>query len=436
MRVVDLIIRKRDGAELVGEEIEFLVKGIASGEIPDYQAAAFLMAVVCRGMSDAETAFLTRAMIRSGEVIDLSRVGGPLVDKHSTGGVGDKVSLPLAPLAAACGLRVPMMSGRSLGHTGGTLDKLESIPGYRTDLTPARFAEGIERVGFAMIGQSDTVVPADRRLYALRDVTGTVESVPLITASILSKKFAEGASALVFDVKTGSGAFMQRPEQARELAVSLVRAAGQLGTAGGRVHHRHGPAPGPHGRQLPRGRGGRRVPAGPRARGPRGAHAAAGGVDADPRRPVPRPRRGRAHRADPARGRVGLAPVPRERGVPGRRRAGAPGPPAQPARAPEPPVTTREEGYVERVDARSIGVAGVVLGAGRSRKEDRVLPGVGVTLLKVRGDRVRANDELALVHADDEGRLEEARRLVAGAYAIGEAPPPDHPLVIEEIAGS
>ncbi len=229
MRPVDLIIRKRDGGELGEQDIEFLVQGIARGEIPDYQVAAFLMAVVCRGMSDAETACLTRAMIRSGEVIDLSRVSGPLVDKHSTGGVGDKVSLPLAPLAAACGLRVPMMSGRSLGHTGGTLDKLESIPGYRTDLSPARFVEGVESIGFAMIGQSDTVVPADRRLYALRDVTGTVESVPLITASILSKKFAEGALALVFDVKTGSGAFMQTPEQARELAHSLVRAAGELG---------------------------------------------------------------------------------------------------------------------------------------------------------------------------------------------------------------
>jgi pyrimidine-nucleoside phosphorylase len=436
LRPVDLIIKKRDGAELGEEEIEFLVQGIARGEIPDYQAAAFLMAVVCRGMSDAETARLTRAMIRSGEVIDLSRVGGPLVDKHSTGGVGDKVSLLLAPLAAACGLRVPMMSGRSLGHTGGTLDKLESIPGYRTDLPPARFVEGIERIGFAMIGQSDTVVPADRRLYALRDVTGTVESVPLITASILSKKFAEGASALVFDVKTGSGAFMQRPEQARELAVSLVRAAGELGRrAAALITDMDQPLGRTVGNFLEveeavgclQGRG----PADLEALTLRlaGWMLALGGLCPDPDEGE---RIARTRLADGSAWRRFLANVEFQGGDVQALLDPRRSPRARLSR----PVTTREEGYVERVDARSIGVAGVVLGAGRSRKEDRVLPGVGVTLLKVRGDRVRANDELALVHADDEGRLEEARRLVAGAYAIGEAPPPDHPLVIEEIAGS
>jgi pyrimidine-nucleoside phosphorylase len=436
LRPVDLIIRKRDGAELGEEEIDFLVQGIARGEIPDYQAAAFLMAVVCRGMNDAETARLTRAMIRSGEVIDLSGVGGPLVDKHSTGGVGDKVSLPLAPLAAACGLRVPMMSGRSLGHTGGTLDKLESIPGYRTDLSPARFAEGIERVGFAMIGQSDTVVPADRRLYALRDVTGTVESVPLITASILSKKFAEGSSALVFDVKTGSGAFMQRPEQARELAVSLVRAAGELGRrAAACITDMDQPLGRTVGNFLEveeavgcmQGRG----PADLEALTLRlaGWMLTLGGLCPDPDEGE---RIARTRLADGSAWRRFLANVEFQGGDVQALLDPRRSPRARMSR----PVTTPTRGYVRRVDARAIGVAGVVLGAGRSRKEDRVLPGVGVTLLKVRGDQVRANDELALVHADDEARSDEARRLVAGAYAIGEAPPPDHPLVIEEITGS
>jgi pyrimidine-nucleoside phosphorylase len=436
LRPVDLIIRKRDGGALGEEEIEFLVQGIARGEIPDYQAAAFLMAVVCRGMSDTETACLTRAMIRSGEVIDLSHVSGPLVDKHSTGGVGDKVSLPLAPLAAACGLRVPMMSGRSLGHTGGTLDKLESIPGYRTDLSPARFAEGIERIGFAMIGQSDTVVPADRRLYALRDVTGTVESVPLITASILSKKFAEGASALVFDVKTGSGAFMQRPEQARELAVSLVRAAGELGRrAAALITDMDQPLGRTVGNFLEveeaagclQGRG----PADLEALTLRlaGWMLTLGGLCPDPDEGE---RIARARLADGSAWRRFLANVEFQGGDVQAL--------LDPRRSPRSrlcrPVTTAVEGHVRRVDARAFGVAGVVLGAGRSRKEDRVLPGVGITLLKVRGDQVRANDELALVHADDEGRCDEARRLVAGAYEIGEAPPRDRPLVIEEIAGS
>lgn len=229
MRPVELIVKKREGGSFTEAEIDFLVGGFTRGEIPDYQFSALLMAIVLKGMSPEETALLTRAMIRSGEVIDLAGVPGPLVDKHSTGGVGDKISLVLAPLAAACGLRVPMMSGRSLGHTGGTLDKLEAIPGFRTDLSRERFVQALEQVGFAMIGQSEAVVPADRKMYALRDVTGTVESIPLITASIMSKKFAEGAEALVFDVKCGSGAFMKSLEDARALAGSLVRTGAGLG---------------------------------------------------------------------------------------------------------------------------------------------------------------------------------------------------------------
>jgi pyrimidine-nucleoside phosphorylase len=222
-------MKKRQGEILSAEEIAFLVRGYVDGSIPDYQVSAFLMAVFFQDMTPEETGYLTREMIDSGRTIDLSALSGPFIDKHSTGGVGDKVSLILAPVAAACGLKVPMMSGRSLGHTGGTLDKLESIPGYRTDLTSQRFAEIIGQCGFAMTGQSSDVVPADRKLYALRDVTATVESIPLITSSILSKKFAEGADALVFDVKTGSGAFMKTPEDARRLARALVDTGESLG---------------------------------------------------------------------------------------------------------------------------------------------------------------------------------------------------------------
>ncbi len=229
MRALDVILKKRSGEILSHEEIRFMVRGYVDGTIPEYQVSAFLMAVFFSGMTSEETGHLTREMIASGDTIDLSSLPGPFVDKHSTGGVGDKVSLILAPMVAACGVRVPMMSGRSLGHTGGTLDKLESIPGYSTALSPGRFAEIIGTCGFAMTGQSERIVPADRQLYALRDVTGTVESVPLITGSILSKKFAEGADALVFDVKTGPGAFMKNYDEAKRLAESLVSTGRSLG---------------------------------------------------------------------------------------------------------------------------------------------------------------------------------------------------------------
>ena len=229
LRAVDIIAAKRDRKELSRQQIEAFIKGYASGDIPDYQASAWSMAVFLNGMNPEETGFLTRAMIDSGDVINLSEESGPYVDKHSTGGVGDKISLILAPLAAACDAKVPMMSGRALGHTGGTLDKLDSIPGYSTALTPDRFRSIVESVGYAMTGQSEKVVPADRKLYALRDVTATVESIPLITASILSKKFAEGSDALVMDVKCGSGAFMKTLNEAEALAESLVNTGSSLG---------------------------------------------------------------------------------------------------------------------------------------------------------------------------------------------------------------
>jgi len=224
-----IIEKKRDGHELKRDEIRDFIQGVTSGEVADYQASAFLMAVYFKGMTITETIALTEAMVESGERYDLSGVSGPKVDKHSTGGVGDKVSLILAPLAAACGLKVPMMSGRGLGHSGGTLDKLESITGFDVRLDRARFEHVLKTVGCAMIGQSASIVPADRKLYALRDVTGTVECIPLITASILSKKIAEGAQGLVLDVKVGSGAFMKSKDQARKLAKSCIAVSKKMG---------------------------------------------------------------------------------------------------------------------------------------------------------------------------------------------------------------
>src|SRR5665213_2517478 len=222
MRTVDLILRKRGGEELSVEELQFLVNGYTTGEIPDYQMSAFLMATYFSGMTDRELSALTECMLSSGEVLTLDAIPGVKVDTHSTGGVGDKTSLICAPIAAAAGVVVPMVSGRGLGHTGGTLDKLESIPGFRTDLTLDQFRAQLASLGLAFMGQSDEIAPADKRLYALRDVTGTVESIPLIASSIMSKKMAEGVDALVLDVKVGNGAFMKDVTRARELATTMV----------------------------------------------------------------------------------------------------------------------------------------------------------------------------------------------------------------------
>jgi pyrimidine-nucleoside phosphorylase len=431
VRAVDLIRAKRDGGSLCEEEVRFLIDGYVKGDIPDYQVSALLMAVLFRGMNAEETGFLTRAMIDSGDVIDLSGIPGPLIDKHSTGGVGDKVSLVLAPLAAACGLRVPMMSGRSLGHTGGTLDKLESIPGYRTELSVAEFRRCLREAGFAMIGQSERIVPADRRMYALRDVTATVESIPLITASILSKKFAEGAEGLVLDVKTGSGAFMRTLADAEALAESLHRTGRSLGRRVAAVITSM---------EQPLGR-----TAGNLLEVRESVEALEGGGPADLRQVTLRLaghmlRLGglvatveqgeeRAARAlADGSAREAFARNVRLQGG-DLAAALAPGRTAAVVR----PLAAPRDGVVARLDAFAVGMATVRLGAGRAKQGDRVFPEVGVVLHRKVGERVRRGEPLAEAHGRDEAAVEEALAGLGGAYGIADSAPGGQPLVVREI---
>jgi pyrimidine-nucleoside phosphorylase len=435
MDAVSLIRKKREGEMLSEEEIVFLVEGYVKGEIPDYQISSLLMVVFFRGLSFEETGYLTRAMIDSGEVIDLSSVDGPLIDKHSTGGVGDKVSLILAPLAAACGIKVPMMSGRSLGHTGGTLDKMESIPGYRTDIPTEDFLRCLEEVGFSMIGQSERVVPADRKMYALRNVTATVDSVPLITASILSKKFAEGAQGLVLDVKTGSGAFMKTEQEAEILSRSLYETGTSLGRkVSALITNMNQPLGNNVGNFLEV----REAVDCLKGNGPEDLMGLTlkltermlimGGICSS---------REEAESLCSERIRDGAA---LEKFLANVRFQGGDvdvihRPEIGPRASLVKPLHTREEGVVEVLDAYRVGVAATRLGAGRTRKEDEVLPAVGVELKKKRGDRVRQGDVLCLIHAETQRRLEEATQVVASAYRIGSDEPPSQALVLSEIGG-
>jgi pyrimidine-nucleoside phosphorylase len=434
LRAYDLIRKKRDGATLAPEELRFLVRGATTGDVADEQLAAFLMAVFFRGLDlRAELPHWLDAMLHSGQVLDLSRIAGRKVDKHSTGGVGDKISIPLAPLAAVCGVRVPMVSGRGLGHTGGTLDKLESIPGFRVDLPLPRFVELVERLGVCLIGQTAEIAPADRKLYALRDATATVESVPLIASSILSKKLAEGIDALVLDVKVGRGAFMKTPEDARLLArtmVDLCRSMGRdcvalltsmdepLGSAvGNAVEIRESieilGGRGPEDvRELTLGLGvemlllgGMKDAASARAR----LEAALGDGSALRR----------------------FAEVIEAQG-------GDPKVTDDPSRLPQPrhrrEVRAARSGVLTAMDAGEVGLASVELGAGRARKEDAVDPAAGLLLRKRAGDAVRAGEVLAELHAASEARLEAGEARLRAALAIGEAAPPERPLVLERIA--
>jgi len=428
----EIIHAKRDGRAIAAADLAALVDGFTRGEIPDYQMAAFCMAVFFRGMDDAEVGALTEAMLRSGDVLDLSDVPGRKVDKHSTGGVGDKVSLALAPLAAACGVKVPMISGRGLGHTGGTLDKLEAIPGFRTDLDADRFRALVREVGACLVGQTARLAPADRRLYALRDVTATVESIPLIAASIMSKKLAEGIDALVLDVKVGSGAFMKDLAGARALARTL--AAIGRGT-GKKVSALLTDMSQPLGRAVGNAlevvetvellRGG----------GPADLREVTveltaemlvlGGVAAD--RAAARARVEGAI-AD-GRGLAKLEEIVRAQG-------GDPLALRDPARLPRAPRTYEvgapAAGVVQAVDGEAIGLAAVALGAGRARVEDRIDPAVGLVVRKRIGERVEKGEPLCTVH---EGDRSEARPRVTArveaAFRIGPGAAAPPPLLLE-----
>ncbi|HEY6104872.1 MAG TPA: thymidine phosphorylase, partial [Anaeromyxobacteraceae bacterium] len=398
MRAYEIILRVRDGRPVPPEAIAELVAGYTAGRIPDYQMAAFCMAVFFRGLPEAELEALTRAMLESGEVLDLSDIPGPKVDKHSTGGVGDKVSLALAPLAAACGLKVPMISGRGLGHTGGTLDKLESIPGFRVDLPVERFREIVASVGACLVGQTDRLAPADRKLYALRDVTATVESIPLIAASILSKKLAEGIDALVLDVKVGSGAFMKRREDARALGRAIAGLARRMGK---RVAALLTAMDQPLGREVGNANEVREAVALLRGGGPEDLRRVTVELTAEMLRLG-----GVAPGLQEARARVegaigdgsGLARLRRIVEAQG----GDPRALDDPDRLPRPAgsllVSSPAAGMVEAIDAEAVGLAAMALGAGRARVEDRVDPSVGLTVLKKVGERVEPGEPLCAVH--------------------------------------
>jgi pyrimidine-nucleoside phosphorylase len=430
-----LIARKRDGGALTDEEIAAVITGAVSGAIPEYQVSALLMAIVWRGLDGRELASWTRAMIASGDRMKLDDIPGRKVDKHSTGGVGDKISLCLAPLVAACGVPVPMMSGRGLGHTGGTLDKLEAIPGFTTALPPARFRRILARAGLVLAGQSARLVPADRLLYALRDATATVESIPLIASSILSKKVAEGADALVMDVKVGRGAFLPERPRARELAHTLVALGGDLGLE---VRALLTSMDEPLGLEIGNANELAEALAVLRGEGPPDVRALTlrlgaemlllGGAAAD--------RAGAtAQLEDAIASGAGLERLALAVRLHGGDVHVLDDPRRLPRAKREHVVRAPRAGVVAAVDAGALGRAATVLGAGRLRKEDRVDPGVGLTLAAKEGAEVSAGDALCTIRYADERRLAAALPQIAGAFHLGAAAPARADLVLETIAG-
>jgi len=434
--VPELIRRKRDGGELTPEELGFLVRGISDGSVSDAQVGALAMAVVVRGMSAAERIALTGEMTRSGDVLDWSAAGlhGPALDKHSTGGVGDKVSLLLAPIVAACGGAVPMISGRGLGHTGGTLDKLEAIPGYDTAPDNDTFRRAVASAGCAIVGQTGTLAPADRRLYAIRDATGTVESIPLIAASILSKKLAAGLDALVMDVKVGSGAFLPGHEQASELAQAIVeiargnglhasalltdmdrvlgRSAGNAVEVRESIDHLTGAAADERLRAVTLALSAELLRLGGVIDDEDEARAAAeraldGGAAAERFAAMVAQLGGPADLLEAPERHLAAAPVELA---------------AEPAQA----------GIVTAVQVRAVGLAVIALGGGRTRETDPVDHAVGLTEVAAPGERVGPGERpLALVHARDEASASRAGDALRDAYGIGDVPPRAVPPVLE-----
>ena len=428
-----VIARKRDGHALSREEIAAFVRGATDGSWEDYQLTAMLMAIFLRGMNAEETVHYADAMMRSGVVADLSDIPGVKVDKHSTGGVGDKISIPLAPMVVACGVPVPMISGRGLGHSGGTLDKLESIPGFRTDLSLAAYHAQVAKIGCALIGQTKDLAPADKKLYALRDVTATVECIPLICGSILSKKLAEGIDALVLDVKFGRGAFMKTRAEARLLAEALVR----VGQAGGKqVRALLTTMDQPLGRAVGNALEVAESVACLRGAGPAdvmevtyalGSHMLIlGGVARDEADARQRLARVVANGAALAKFREIVAAQGGDvRAI------------DEPARLPQAtlqvPLSAPRAGVVGDVDAMGVALAALRLGAGRAKASDPVDPAVGISALVKIGERVNVGDTLAVIHANDEASLADARAMLVQAIVVGDAAPAPGPRVVETI---
>jgi len=435
MRAVDLIRKKRDGGEHTREEIDYLVSSYTHGDIPDYQMSAWLMAVWIRGLSPGETAALTEAMLHSGEVLDHSYLPMKKVDKHSTGGVGDKTSLILAPIVAAGGLAVPMIAGRGLGHTGGTLDKLEAIPGFNTSLSLADFRRVLRECGMGLIGQTAEIAPADKKIYALRDATSTVENIGLICASIMSKKLAEGIDALVLDVKTGSGAFMAKQEDAVRLAEVMVDTARRTGKKAVALLTDMGQ---PLGRMaghsnevieaidVLRGKGPDDVRnlsvelsawmfyLGERTKSVEDGRflaeeMIASGKALEKFRQCIRLQGGDEHIVDD----TCLLPMAKS----------------------QVDVTSSISGYITATHCRDFGIALAMLGGGRGKKEDRIDHGVGLEFHKRIGDRVQAGEKLVTIQYNSEARLAEAKNLVAASFEIGDVAPQAPPLISRIIGG-
>jgi pyrimidine-nucleoside phosphorylase len=431
--LVELIAAKRDGHALAEADVARIIRSFTDGSLADYQMSAFLMAVFFRGLDDAETVALTEAMLHSGTVLDLSAVPGIKVDKHSTGGVGDKVSICLAPLVAACGVPVPMVSGRGLGHTGGTLDKLEAIPGFRTDLPVGDFARIVGDVGTCMIGQTKEIAPADKRIYALRDVTATVESIPLIVASILSKKLAEGIDGLVLDVKVGKGAFMKSEEKARALADKLVRVGTRAGKKVVAVLTR---MDAPLGVMVGNANETREALEVLHGGGPAdlvectlvlGAEMLVlGGQAKDAAEAT---KKLRAAIADGSAVRTMEKMVEAQHGDPK-----VVADPTRLAIATEVvEVRAHRSGFVTEIDALAIGLTGVAMGAGRTRADQPVDPAVGIAIDRKPGDAVQTGEVVARLFVRDLHAAAGLAERVAGAYAYGDRQPAAAPLVVGRI---
>jgi len=419
--IVDIIKHKRDGEELSSAQIRWFINAYTAGEIADEQASALLMAIFWRGMTSRELNEWTDAMIESGERLDLSSISVPTADKHSTGGVGDKVSLVLAPLVAACGIADPMLSGRGLGHTGGTLDKLEAIEGFRANLSAEEMVSVLGEVGCVICAAGPSLAPADRKLYALRDVTGTVESIPLIASSIMSKKIAEGTEALVLDVKVGNGAFMKTLSSARELAERMV----EIGTAEGvktsaLLTDMETPLGRTAGNALEVAESIEALDGG----GPDDLREITlalademldlAGVQADPQAALGNGTAKEKFEAMVAAQGGDLSqPLPK----------------ASARRS----VTASATGYVRRLDAHGVGIGAWRLGAGRSRKEDPVSEVAGIVCLKKEGDPVEEGEAVLELHAQDESRFAAAEEALKGAFEIAAEPPEPRPLIIEKI---